>query len=186
VAAPHADLQARQARGQVRKDLDFRLIAHHVEVPPLRERFEDLPLLVEHFVGAAAVELKRSRPAVPPGLYALLETHGFPGNIRELQSLLLDALSSQRGGSLALAPIKAYLDKQRAIGSSAPVSVTTPRARISYSGRFPTLHEAEEFLIAEALDKSGGNQSLAAKLLGINQSTLSRRQKLKKALPKEG
>jgi transcriptional regulator with PAS, ATPase and Fis domain len=53
----------------------------------------------------------------------------------------------------------------------------TRRSGISYSGRFPTLREAEEFLIAEALKKSGGNQSLAARLLGINQSTLSRRQK---------
>jgi len=186
VAATNADLQDKQGRGQFRKDLYFRLIGHHVEVPPLRERFEDLPLLVEHFLAAAAAELKTVRPAVPPGLYALLETHAFPGNVRELQSVLIDALSSRKGGTLALAPIKAYLDKQRGTGRGAAAPVSSPRPRISYSGRFPTLREAEDFLVAAALEKSGGNQSLAAQLLGVNQSTLSRRQKQKKALPKEG
>jgi DNA-binding NtrC family response regulator len=186
VAATNADLQERQEQGRFRKDLYFRLLAHHIEVPPLRERFGDLPLLVEHFLEAAASELKTSKPKVPKDLYALLETFAFPGNIRELQSLLFDALSVQKGSSFSLAPIRSYLNRYQRSGSQTPTSVNSLQTRISYGGRFPTLREVEEFLIAEALKKTRGNQSLAAQLLGINQSTLSRRQKQKKALPEEG
>jgi DNA-binding NtrC family response regulator len=186
VAATNSDLQIKQEQGTFRKDLYFRLIAHLVEVPPLRERFEDLPLLVDHFLEQAAEQLKKSKPNVPKELYALLESYGFPGNVRELQSLLFDALSTHGGSALSLAPVRSYLDKRRG-GVDANRSVPSSlQPRINYRGVFPTLQEAEDFLIAEALRKTNGNQSLAAQLLGVNQSTLSRRQKQKKALPKEG
>jgi len=184
IAATNADLLAQQERGSFRKDLYFRLMAHHIEVPPLRERFEDLPLLIDHFLTQAAAELNRSKPSIPKELYVLLESYGFPGNIRELQSLLFDALSTQTGSTLSLAPIKSYLDARRDSGGASAPAPAAHTPRISYSGRFPTLREAEDYLIAEALKKSGGNQSLAAELLGVNQSTLSRRQK--KAPPKGG
>ncbi|MBN2554243.1 MAG: sigma-54-dependent Fis family transcriptional regulator, partial [Spirochaetales bacterium] len=184
VAATNADLREQQEKGSFRRDLYFRLIAHQIEVPPLRERFEDLPLLVEQFLAQAAAELNRAVPRVPAELYAILETCGFPGNIRELQSMLFDALSTQKTGAFSLAPIREYLDRRGAGEPAASAVATHPQARISYSGRFPTLKEAEEFLIGEALKKTGGNQSLAARLLGVNQSTLSRRRK--KALPEEG
>ena len=184
IAATNADLLAQQERGSFRKDLYFRLMAHHIEVPPLRERFEDLPLLIGHFLTQAAAELSRSKPGIPKELYVLLESYGFPGNIRELQSLLFDALTMQTGNTFSLAPIKSYLDKRRGSDHLAASEAASHQPRITYSGRFPTLQEVEDYLIAEALKKSGGNQSLAAELLGVNQSTLSRRQK--KAPPKGG
>ena len=194
IAATNADLLAEQEQGKFRRDLYYRLIAHNLEIPPLRERFEDLPLLIDHFLEQAAVEQKKSKADIPPELFALLESYDFPGNIRELQSVLFDAFSTQTGSVLPLAPIKNYLDKRRdAEASSTAVSSASASStaetkrnppRISFSGRFPKLHEVEDYLIAEALKKTGGNQSLAAQLLGINQSTLSRRQK--KAPPKGG
>ena len=179
VAATNADLQDKQEQGAFRKDLFFRLIAHHIEVPPLRERFEDLPLLVDHFLDRAAAELKKSKPTVPKELYILLETYGFPGNVREVQSLLFDTLSTQKGDAFPLAPIKNYLDKRRGSVGANLSAAPSIHPRISFSGMFPTLLEVEDFLIAEALKKTHGNQSLAAQLLGVNQSTLSRRQKKK-------
>ena len=182
VAATNADLRIEQDAEQFRKDLYFRLIAHHIEVPPLRERLEDLPLLVEYFLAQAAAELGRKKPEVPVELYALLESYDFPGNVRELQSLLFDSISVQSGRTFSTAAIKDYLDKRRpGTGGAVPLPVAAS-ARLSYRGRFPTLQEAEEYLITEALKKSGGNQSLAARLLGINQSTLSRRQKKQRAV----
>jgi DNA-binding NtrC family response regulator len=184
IAATNADLLAEQEEGKFRRDLYYRLIAHNIEMPPLRERFEDLPLLVDHFLEQGAAELQKSRPDIPKELYALLESYDFPGNIRELQSLLFDALSTQTGSTLSLAPIKSYLDRHRDGEDSRTPAITRNPPRISYGGRFPTLREVEDYLIAEALKKTGGNQSLAAQLLGINPSTLSRRQK--KAPPEEG
>ena len=182
VAATNADLRDKQEKGSFRKDLYFRLMAHQIEIPPLRERFEDLPLLVDHFLQQAAAALNKSKPTVPKELYVLLETYMFPGNIRELQSLIYDASSIQKGGAFPLAAIKDYLEKRRGSVNADLSAAPSLRRRISYSGVFPTLQEAEDFLIAEALKKTDGNQSLAAHLLGINQSTLSRRQKKKGTL----
>jgi DNA-binding NtrC family response regulator len=184
ITATNADLLTEQERGKFRKDLYYRLLAHSIEVPPLRERLEDLPLLIEHFLEQGAAELKRNKPDIPKELYVLLESYVFPGNIRELRSLLFDVLSTQTGDTLALAPIKSYLEKHRDSDGARALATERHQPQISYSGRFPTLQEVEEYLIAEALKKTGGNQSVAAKLLGINQSTLSRRQK--KAPPEGG
>jgi DNA-binding NtrC family response regulator len=177
IAATNADLQQRQAQGAFRKDLYFRLMAHHIEIPPLRERFEDLPLLVERFLEQAAEALDRKKPSVPKELYALLETHGFPGNVRELQSMIFDAVGRQRGNVLPLAMFKEYMEKLRGERGAPRTVSSSGQPHISYTGVFPTLRETEEFFVREALRRSKGNQSLAAQLLGINQSTLSRRLK---------
>jgi DNA-binding NtrC family response regulator len=184
IAATNSDLLSQQEAGRFRKDLYYRLMAHNIEVPPLRERFEDLPLLVDHFLEQGASELNQPKPSVSGELIGLLESYGFPGNVRELQSLLFDALATGSGGTLPLAPIRSYLAKHRQGGDSIEVEPVDSESRFSYRGRFPTLKEVQDFLIQEALRKTGGNQSLAAKLLGVNQSTLSRRQK--KAPPKGG
>jgi DNA-binding NtrC family response regulator len=179
VAATNADLQDKQEQGTFRKDLFFRLMAHHFEIPPLRERFEDLPLLADHFLEQAAADLGKNKLTIPKELYILLETYLFPGNVRELQSLIFDAVSTQKGGAFSLAPIKDYLEKRRGSVSADLSAMSALQPRISYSGVFPTLQDVEDFFISEALEKSKGNQSLAAQLLGVNQSTLSRRQKKK-------
>lgn len=175
IAATNADLNERQKEGTFRKDLYYRLMAHHVHLPPLRHRLEDIPALVSRFLDETSDALKRKKPTVPKELYTLLATYRFPGNIRELQSMIYDAMSRHEGGILSLAVFRAYIEEQT--GSTPSEVPITGEQPLSYGGRFPTLREVEEFLFAEAMEKAGGNQSIAARMLGIAQSTLSRRLK---------
>ena len=177
VAATNADLQTKQKDGTFRKDLYYRLISHHVHLPPLRERPMDLPLLVHRFVEDISSGLKRQKPRIPRELITLLATYSFPGNIRELQSLIVDAVSRNSSSVLSLAFFKAYMREQK---SPEPTPEDNVDATISYSGEFPTMREVEEYFINEAMKRSAGNQSIAAELLGVSQSTLSRRLRNKK------
>lgn len=175
IAATNADLMDKERKGSFRKDLYYRLMAHHIAIPPLRERLADLPLLIDFFLEQAASALKRKKIAVPRELYTLLGTYTFPGNVRELQSLIFDSVSRHANGILSLLPIKKYINSQRSPGSLDNVVKEDASFIIHHAGAFPTLAEIEEYFISEALDKAEGNQSIAAQLLGINQSTLSRR-----------
>jgi len=180
IAATNADLMDKQSNGSFRKDLYYRLMAHHIAIPPLRERLADLPLLIDFFREQAAAALKKKKPAVPRELYTLLGTYSFPGNVRELQSLILDAVSRHESGMLSLLPIKEYMNSQRSPGFLDNIIKEDTSFIIHHTGAFPTLAEIEEYFISEALNRAEGNQSIAAQLLGINQSTLSRRLKKNK------
>jgi DNA-binding NtrC family response regulator len=186
VAATNADIEEKQRQGSFRRDLFFRLMAHWIVIPPLRERPEDLPLLVGHFAREAAGAFGKPAPEVPPELFALLRSYPFPGNVRELQGLVFDALGRLEGGVLSLTPFREYLaargvkerDAQEREAAAPGQEGSGPQgARFAFGEPFPTLREVEAFLIQEALKRAQGNQSLAARLLGVNQSTLSRRLK---------
>jgi DNA-binding NtrC family response regulator len=175
VAATNEDLRARMDEGNFRNDLYFRLKTHHIHIPPLRERRDDLPLLVKHFAAEAAKTLGKPLPEIPPVLVRHLSGYSFPGNIRELQSMVFDAVGR---GSLAHLGAD-FLDEQSG-ASVVPMTMfedapAEPERPISYTGPIPKLCDVEEYLIKEAIEKSNGNQSLAAQMLGISQSTLSRR-----------
>jgi len=176
IAATNADLRSKQMDGSFRRDLYYRLMAHHVRIPPLRERSEDLPLLLDHFVEEGARMMSRDIPEIPTGLLPLLASYAFPGNVRELQSLVQDAVSRSTGTSLSMEPFVAYLDAHSDADAEARGAASGNRAsRFAFEEPFPTLQEAEDFLISEALARTGGNQTAAARLLGVSQSTLSRR-----------
>jgi DNA-binding NtrC family response regulator len=178
ITATNADLSARQQQGSFRKDLYYRLMAHHVQLPPLRMRQEDIEPLVHYFVDESVRSLGKTKPRVPDEAYQTLRQYGFPGNVRELQSLIYDAVSRQDGGTLPLSFFRSYVHEQRE-REQAEVpngSAAIDGKVINLRGGLPTLHEVEEHLIREALRRTGGNQSAAARLLGISQSTLSRRQ----------
>lgn len=179
VAATNADLYRKQADGTFRRDLYYRLISHHVELPPLRRRPEDIPVLFDHFLAETAATLSKRAPTVPDQLYTLLVAYSFPGNIRELQSMVYDALSRHQGGVLSLGSFREHMERSRDGAISGAVETDnldhSGPGRISYSGEFPKLSEVEEYLVQKALAKADGNQSIAARLLGVSQSTLSRR-----------
>jgi len=179
VCATHRELPRLMADGRFREDLYYRLSVHQVRIPPLRERREDLPLLVAHFVEQAASSMGKTPPRPPGELFDLLGAHGFPGNVRELRGMVTDAVAAHRAG-----PILSLQRFKDAIGQD--VKAITPEAKArtsswwSASERLPTLKEAEEALIHEALERSGSNQGVAAQLLGISRTALNRRiQKLK-------
>ena len=105
-APPIADVAQSVSAGTFRKDLYYRLRTHHLHLPPLRARTGDLSLLVNHFVDKAARVLGKPVPTVPLALYQLLKTYSFPGNVRELEALIFDAVARHQGAILSLQSFK--------------------------------------------------------------------------------
>ena len=106
VCATNCDIAQSVSAGKFRKDLYYRLRTHHLHLPPLRARTGDLPLLVHHFVDKAAHVLGKAVPTAPLALYQLLNTYSFPGNVRELEALIFDAVARHQGATLSLHSFK--------------------------------------------------------------------------------
>lgn len=172
VVATHQSLKNLVAQGCFRADLFYRLQTHHLEIPPLRERTEDIPILVDHFVAKTTRELDRDALEIPMPLYALLANYGFPGNIRELQSIIVDAVSLSRGTVLDTEAIRQKLGIQNAMEQQ--TTHAGPNL-VQFSGPLPPLREIEPILIREALKRAGGNQTQAARLLDVSRQTLNTR-----------
>jgi two-component system, NtrC family, nitrogen regulation response regulator GlnG len=175
VVATNYDVSERLSAGLFRKDLYYRLRAHHIQIPPLRDRREDLPLLVNHFLEKAAQALQKPQPTPPLALYSLLKTYAFPGNVRELEAMAFDAVARHQGGLLSLQSFKVAI----AAGPPAMHDETEPATLMSLSSlfpdRLPTLSEAQGALIAEALRRADGNQGVAAGMLGLSRQALNKR-----------
>ena len=172
VVATNRDVRRLLGAGKFREDLYFRLLAHHVHLPPLRERRNDLPLLVDHFLDEAAHALDKNRPTPPKELILHLSTYRFPGNVRELQAMVHDAVGRHVSGTLSLSSFKAHMDDDPFRGSTPPAASWEPAA---ISGQeLPTLKEATTRLVKEALRKTANNKSAAARLLGISRQTMRR------------
>jgi transcriptional regulator with GAF, ATPase, and Fis domain len=170
LVATNRNLREAIGSGDFRKDLYYRLSAHEVRLPPLRERKGDLPLLIEHFLEEASNKLSKKKLAVPPELLPLLETYDFPGNIRELRSMVFDAVSRQSEKMLSLKPFR------EAIGRDAELlSREQQEELILFKERLPTLAQANELLVAEAMRRAKGVKSTAAMLLGITPQALGKR-----------
>jgi len=176
VVATHQDLAARQAAGQFRKDLYYRLRTHHVHIPPLRLRKGDIPLLLDHFLGEASREFGKKKPTLPKELAVLLAAYDFPGNVRELKAMVCDAVSVHRGGVLSMeAFIKAFGElSARPAAAQAADPDSNPFFGLE---RLPGFTEVIDLLVAEAVRRAEGNQSIAARLLGVSQPTLNKRLK---------
>jgi DNA-binding NtrC family response regulator len=176
VVATNQDLNTLQTSGGFRKDLYYRLCDHHLHVPPLRERMEDLPLLLNHFLEKASTTLGKSRPTPPEELPTLLSTYHFPGNLRELESMVFDSVGSHRSGKLSMDVFKSHIfQKPSAADKSLPQQVQREGVSVSFSERLPTLKELEQNLVDEAMRRAGGNQSIAALSLGITRQALNKR-----------
>ncbi len=169
--ATNRDLTQQVSSGQFRRDLYYRLQTHEIRLPPLRERKEDLPLLLDHFLEDAARDLKKKRLAVPRELFTLLDTYDFPGNVRELRSMVYSAVSVQKEKTLSLRPFREAMGKMEI----EPPIYADDETAASFPARLPSLKEATENLIEEALKRSQGNQAIAASLLGISPQALSKR-----------
>ncbi|HJV67058.1 MAG TPA: sigma-54 dependent transcriptional regulator [Geomonas sp.] len=172
IVATHQRLDELIEGGGFRKDLYYRLCAHHAEVPPLRERGDDIPLLVKAFIEDAAKALRKEPPACRPEVFSYLATYHFPGNVRELKSMVFDAIARHERGSL---PPSSFLKGMRK-GSEPPATAAAcAQGQAPPQGRFPTLKEMEDQLIGEALQLSKGNQGAAANLLGLTRQALNKR-----------
>ena len=175
VAATNRDLKTLVKEGKFRKDLYYRFIAHQVNIPPLRERKEDIPVLLHYFLKDAAKSFEKKIPTHPPELITLLSTYDFPGNVRELQALIYDAVSRHKGGVLSMKSFKNVIDSEREDLEEDSVEAEDSVAIDQYLDSFPTLKRAEEYLIERALGFAEGNQGIAASILGLTRQALNKR-----------
>lgn len=175
IIATHKNLDELQNQGKFRQDLYFRLRTHHMEIPPLRERKEDISLLIEYFIQRASHEFNKKKPAYPPELVQLLKVHAFPGNIRELRAMVYDAVARHTSKTLSTEAFKKYIFPR----SQSPQELIPTQSENIFTGceTLPTLKIAAEALVDKAMQKSGNNQKIAAAMLGISPPALNKRLK---------
>ncbi|TLM66418.1 MAG: sigma-54-dependent Fis family transcriptional regulator [Deltaproteobacteria bacterium] len=175
IVATHQDLATREAAGTFRRDLYYRLRTHSVHLPPLRERKSDIALLLDHFLDEAARALGKKKPTPPRELAQLLAAYSFPGNVRELRAMVFDAVSLHKDRVLSMESfVKAVSTRGPAPTPLPELSVRNPFAQLE---RLPTFTEVIELLVDEAMQRASGNQTIAARLLGVSQPALSKRLK---------
>jgi transcriptional regulator with GAF, ATPase, and Fis domain len=172
VAATNRDLRAEAEAGRFRADLYYRLSVFPLEVPPLRERLDDVAALAAHFVRRAAQQMNVPAPRIPRAVVDQLRAYDWPGNVRELQHVVERAVILSRGGPLAVGELRA---------AGGPAVRHRTAAALADGDRLPTLAELrrrERDVIAAALDRSAGRVAGpggAAELLGIPPTTLDSR-----------
>ncbi len=182
LAATNHELEKRVSAGQFRADLYYRLAVMRIELPPLRERLEDLPLLVDHFRREFAERHGKTVKQVSEEVLARLRSHSWPGNVRELRNVLETMVVLDRDGELgvddlpvalrAALPSPSVQDPRSPSGETREVpSPDSP----SYSLLGHSLKEVERDLIAVTLEAVGHNRQQAAERLGIGERTLYRK-----------
>jgi DNA-binding NtrC family response regulator len=180
VLATNEDLELAVSEGRFRQDLYYRINVIHLDLPPLRERRDDIPLLADRFLKAAASEYGRNVEGFTPQAIDALYRHRWPGNIRELQNVVQRSVLLTKQalvgaevlppGLLAQAASVPGAPPEAVGGALVPVAVRQPDLRAA-------LAEPERRLILQALSECGGNRSLAAQKLGINRTTLYKKMK---------
>ena len=166
VATTNRDLLAEVAAGRFRQDLYYRLAVVPVKSPPLRDRMEDLPVLVQHFVDQAALEFGVKAPAVRPEALEAVRQRPWPGNVRELANAVERAVLLSRG-----APLGAELFMLPA-ASAMPATGGTAASSPASAAETLNLRELERVTIVRALATTAGHRQRAAELLGISERTL--------------
>jgi DNA-binding NtrC family response regulator len=164
VAATNRNLRKLVDEGRFREDLFFRLNVVVIDLPPLRERTSDIPLLIHHFTRQFAKENDRRIEGLTPDALDVLTAYGWPGNVRELRNVIERMVVLSRGDKLTVRDLPAAIrDASRPAGAAG-----------SRSGDL-SLEEAEKNLISRALRTHDGNRTLAARELGISRRTLHRK-----------
>jgi two-component system NtrC family response regulator len=166
IAASNRDLKEEVSRGTFREDLYYRLNVVHIEVPPLRDRREDLPLLIRHFLEKFAKDLNKETPALSPEALTVLRGYPWPGNIRELENMLERAVILSSGTSIQVEDLPIH-PKPLPGPEWSPDQVIPPGLKLN-----EVLEMVEKKMIVDALAKTGHVQSHAADLLGIARNLL--------------
>ena len=175
IVATNRDLQQMIAAGEFRNDLYYRLYTHSCHIPPLRERQEDIPLLFDHFLHAAAASLKKKAPSYSEDLTRNLAAYSFPGNIRELQAMIHDAVA-RHSGVLPADSFRGKVGNDQGYAGPCPLTSQTAADQMPANPEsFPKLRDAEMNLILQALAVAKDNQGVAASLLGISRKALNNR-----------
>jgi DNA-binding NtrC family response regulator len=173
LAATNEPLLAKTRAGAFREDLYYRLAVIPVEMPPLRERPDDVPLLAEHFVQKVASQHGNPPPAIQPEAMAMLKRYGWPGNVRELENAMERACALCEEGCIAVADLPPQV--MQADGEMTPMADAAP-------GELPIgrtlevfIKEMERRFIAETIRRNEGSRERTARMLGISMATLYRK-----------
>jgi len=168
VAATNADLEQLCLAGLFRRDLFYRLNVINIHLPPLRERSEDIPLLIEYLV-RRHVGVGKTVPVVDHDALQCLTSYSWPGNVRELENVIERAIAFDRDERISLEdlPVTRLRD-------GATESVAGAASCRDSNSRIPTMYEVERAHLIHVLDLTGGNRKKTAELLGINRRTLYR------------
>jgi nitrogen regulation protein NR(I) len=188
IAATNKALEQAVAARQFREDLFYRLNVVRIHIPPLRERREDIRLLVNYFLRAFAKDSPGPPRSIAPAALKLLEKYHWPGNVRELENVIRRALVMAKGEAILVTDLPAEMSGQGAVtaalapmaGGDAGVTdvVLLARQLFQWARRDPKLKlipAVERELVIQALKETSGNQAHAAKLLGITRATLRKR-----------
>lgn len=163
IAATNVDLRAALEQGTFRQDLYYRLNVLPINIPPLRDRREDIPYLAEFFVKKHATELDSPVRTLSTGAVEKLAAYHWPGNVRELENVMERSLVLASGSVLETAEVRLDMDPGRQLLASGEAQFLPPGV---------TLEEFEHSLIREGLRRAGGNKSQAARLLGLTRNAL--------------
>ncbi len=167
ISATHRQLEEAARDGRFRQDLFYRLNVLRIEIPPLRERGDDVALLAQHFIETFSREFKRAVPGMTPVTERLLKSYSWPGNVRELRNLVERAVLMADDGPLQPADFETLL---RAGGAGAGSSLGQSAFTLPSAG--VNLEEVEKSLVVQALERAGGNQTKAATLLGLHRDQI--------------
>jgi DNA-binding NtrC family response regulator len=182
VAATNRNLEQMVRTGKFREDLYFRLNVVRIYMPPLRERTDDIPLLLAHFNKQFSEENSVEPLSIEPGAMRYLQAYPWPGNIRELRNFMENAVVLHRGGKLTEFELEPKfrgetpaLPNGNASTFAGASTSTSQSAGSSSDGPSLSVEDNEKRLLREALHKARGNRTLAAKLMGISRRTLHRK-----------
>jgi transcriptional regulator with PAS, ATPase and Fis domain len=167
IAATNVDLRQLVREGRFREDLFYRLNVISIELPPLRQRKEDIPLLVEHFLKKYAEENERPPLRMTPEALRPLLTYSWPGNVRELENVIERAVVLSSGDAIALDLLP---DSMMGRGSSVAMNDSHPDASL-----FEIVEDCERRIITDMLEKSNWNQTEAAERFHVPLSTLNQK-----------
>jgi DNA-binding NtrC family response regulator len=171
VAATHRDLAREAAAGRFREDLYYRLKVVEIELPPLRQRPEDLPALVERFLGQLAERLGREKKRVAPEALARLARHGWPGNVRELRNLVEQAAVLAAGEVIG----EADLALPGSGGAPGPAALAADEGLGFSDARRRAVDDFERAYLLHALRAHGGNISRTAEAIGMVRQSLQQK-----------
>ena len=172
VVATNRDLSLEVQKGRFREDLYYRLNVIHIEVPPLRERKEDIPLLIDHFLGHITDRQGKGTMSVTPDALKYLMSYSYPGNVRELENIVERGIAMATGDTI---DVDLFPSEIAQVDPAPPVSAETMSEGVQLDD---LLGRYERGLIEAALDRAGGNRTKAADLLGVSFRSL--RYRLKK------
>ena len=164
ISASNQDLQQKVAHGTFREDLFYRLNVIQIKIPPLRERKEDITLLMNHFVQKYSTETGKKIEGITPEAMELLVSYDFPGNVRELENIIERSITLETATTITERHIRSYLI-ERMISKGTPPSLEIPEEGIDLN---KVVEDLEKAFILKALEQTGGIKKKAAEILGMN------------------